>query len=87
MLVVGDEFADNFAWGCFSHPVPGAPQPPVRGLWFYDLTTPTPEVLGHVEGPPVTPQAPDEGPPTERPPRLRVLLREAGGAVGPIANQ
>ncbi len=58
VLVVGDEFADNFVWGCLSHPVAGAPQPPGGGLWFYDLTTPTPQVLGHVEGPHVVPQDP-----------------------------
>lgn len=51
VLVVSDEFADNLMWGCLSHQTGVAPEAPVGGLWFYDLTTPTPEVLGYVAGP------------------------------------
>lgn len=56
VLVIGDEWADNLVWGCLSHPVPGAPQPPAGGLWFYDLTTPKPEVISYLAAPPVTPE-------------------------------
>lgn len=56
VLVVSDEWAANLAWGCLGHGLAQVPELPVGALWFYDLTTPTPEVLSYVAGPRLPPE-------------------------------
>lgn len=56
VLVVSDEWLANLAWGCLGHGLAQLPELPVGALWFYDLTTPTPEVISYVAGPRLPPE-------------------------------
>lgn len=56
VLVISDEWADNTMWGCVAHGVDGLPEAPISALWFYDLTTPTPELISYLATPPMAPE-------------------------------
>lgn len=56
VLLIGDEWLDNLVWGCVSHGLTALPDVPAGALWFYDLTTPTPQVLSYLSGPRVAPE-------------------------------
>lgn len=48
VLVIGDEWLDNFVWGCVGQGLPAG------ALWFYDLTVSPPAVLSYLQAPETT---------------------------------
>ncbi|HUR67747.1 MAG TPA: hypothetical protein VM370_00750 [Candidatus Thermoplasmatota archaeon] len=48
VLVIGDEWLDNFVWGCVGAGLPAG------ALWFYDLTVSPPAPLSYIQAPDTT---------------------------------